>query len=110
MDIAVVGAGAAVVLSDGLRTIAEARIALGAVAPTPLLVAEAAEVLVGKAPADGIYAEAAALAQEAARPISDMRGSAAYRRHLVAVLTKRALRGAVERARNSSREVHSDGR
>ena len=98
MDIAVAGAGAWVELSANLGTIVAARIALAAVAPTPLLVAEAAAALVGRAPSEESITRAAALAQQAARPITDMRGTAAQRRHLVGVLTRRALRGAVRRA------------
>ncbi len=98
MDIAVVGAGAWVALSVDQRQITEARIALSAVAPTPLLVETAGMYLEGKAPTEAAFAEAAALAQEAASPIEDTRGTVAQRRHLVGVLVKRALRGAVERA------------
>ncbi len=104
MDIAVVGVGAVVALSDDLRTIVGARIALGAVAPTPLLVPEAGDSLIGKPPTEEVFAAAATLARQAARPIADLRGSAEYRRHLVAILTRRALHGAVERARDSFRE------
>ncbi len=93
MDIAVVGVGVAVTLNDAKTHCVAARIALGAVAPTPLLVPEAAAALVDGALTDGHLAKAAALAQAAARPISDMRGDADYRRHLVGVLTKRALPG-----------------
>ncbi len=98
MDIAVAGAGAWVELSGDLETIVAARVALAAVAPTPLLVPEAAAAIVGRAPTEESITRAAAVAQEAARPISDMRGTAAQRRHLVGVLTRRALRGAVRRA------------
>jgi CO/xanthine dehydrogenase FAD-binding subunit len=98
MDIAVVGVGAAVVLSEDKSTIFSARVALGAVAPTPLLVREVGEFLSGKAAsAENIFA-AAQLAQAAARPISDMRGTAEQRRHLSLILAKRAMTGAVERA------------
>lgn len=100
MDIAVVGAGAFVELGgrSKSRVFKSARIALAAVAPTPLLVSDAAASLVGQPVNEETINAAAALAQEAARPISDMRGPAEYRRHLVGVLTKRALIGAVKRA------------
>ncbi len=102
MDIAIAGAGASVVLNDDLSEIAEARIALAAVAPTPLLVEAAAASLLGKTPSEEAFVEAAKLAQEAAKPITDVRGTAAQRRHLVGVLVKRALRGAVARAKGES--------
>lgn len=99
MDIAVVGAGASVTLDEGHTRFVSARIALGAVAPTPLLVPEAGEYLAGKPVSVEVIAEAARIAQAATRPISDMRGTAAQRRHLAAVLTRRVLEKAVERAR-----------
>jgi carbon-monoxide dehydrogenase medium subunit len=99
MDIAVVGVGVSVTLDGAGQRCTAARVALGAVAPTPLLVAEAGAALVDGALTDDHVARAASLAQAAARPISDMRGDADYRRHLVGVLTRRALRGALERAR-----------
>jgi xanthine dehydrogenase FAD-binding subunit len=99
MDIAVVGAGAAVVLDESRSTIVTARIALGAVAPTPLLAREASEYLAGKPVSAETTAEAARLAQVAARPITDMRGTIAQRKHLVRVLTRRALENAIERAK-----------
>jgi len=98
MDIAVVGCGASVQLSDDHKTFAQARLALGAVAPTPLLVENAAG-LVGQPVTEEAIAKAAQAAQAAARPITDMRGTAEYRRHLVGVLARRTLRKAVERAR-----------
>ncbi len=100
MDIAVVGVGARVTL-DG-DTISSARIALGAVAPTPLYVPDAGEALAGQPATEASYAAAAAAAREAATPITDMRGTAEFRTHLVGVLTKRALRGAVERAKGGA--------
>jgi len=99
MDIAEVGVGAGVELSaDGSRFVS-VRVALGAVGPTPILAAEAGAALAGQAVSDETIRAAAAAAQAAARPISDMRGTAEHRRHLVGVLTRRALAGAVDRAR-----------
>jgi CO/xanthine dehydrogenase FAD-binding subunit len=98
MDIAVAGAGAWVALSADETEIVDARIALAAVAPTPLRPAAAAAALVGRAPTEEAFAEAARLAQEATAPIDDVRGTAVQRRHLVGVLVRRALRGAVDRA------------
>jgi len=100
MDIAVAGAGVEVVLENG--TFLSARIALAAVGPTPLFVPEAEEALAGKPVNESSIAAAAAVARSAARPITDMRGTAEYRRHLCAVLTRRALEAAVERARKGN--------
>jgi len=101
MDIAVVGVGAAVTLDESRTRCIAARLALAAVAPTPLFVPEAGDTLV-----DGVLTEehvdrAAKLAQAAAKPISDMRGDADYRRHLVGVLTRRALKKAIGRAKEN---------
>jgi carbon-monoxide dehydrogenase medium subunit len=98
MDIAVVGAGVFLALDDAGRC-TSARVALAAVAPTPLLVSEAGNALAGTALADADLDRAAELARSAARPISDMRGDADYRRHLAGVLVRRALRIALARAR-----------
>ena len=102
MDIAVVGCGASLSLENDVKTVASARVSLGAVAPTPLLVEEAAAVLVGRPFSTEILDKAATTAQAAARPISDMRGTADYRRHLVGVLTRRALLKAFERAQEAA--------
>lgn len=99
MDIAVAGAAAGVVLRDG--EIAWARLALSAVAPTPLLVREAGEWLAGRPATEETIREAAAMAERAARPITDMRGTAEHRRRLAEVLARRALEGAIARAREA---------
>jgi CO/xanthine dehydrogenase FAD-binding subunit len=97
MDIAVAGAGVEVTLEDG--HFRSARIALAAVAPTPLFVRAAGEALAGKPVAPDSIEAAAELARAAAVPITDMRGTAEYRRHLCGVLTRRALEAAIRRAR-----------
>jgi carbon-monoxide dehydrogenase medium subunit len=99
MDIAVVGVGVALTLDAGKSKCSSARIALGAVGPTPILASDAGAALVNGAIDDAHIAKAAQLAQAAAKPISDMRGDADFRRHLVGVLTKRAIAGALERAK-----------
>jgi carbon-monoxide dehydrogenase medium subunit len=96
MDIAV--ANAAVALRFDSDTVASARVAIGAVAPTPLLVAAAAEALVGQPLTDSTIAAAAEAASTAAQPIEDMRGSVRQRRHLAGVLVERTIREAARRA------------
>ncbi len=99
MDIAVVGVGASVVLSEDKSSFVSARISVGAVAPTPLFVREAGEALGGQPVSDETIQRAADIARDAARPISDMRGTADYRKHLTSVLTRRVVQGAVQRAK-----------
>lgn len=99
MDIAVVGAGSWVELNAAGGSIVRARVALGAVAPTPILAAEASDWLAGKPATEETFAQAGELARKQVKPISDMRGPAEYRTHLVGVLVKRTLAGAVARAR-----------
>lgn len=98
MDIAVAGAGSWVRVDAASKVITNARIALASVAPTPLRVPEAEDVLIGHEVSVDRLQEAARIARDAARPISDVRGSADYRRHLVQVLVYRTLVGALERA------------
>jgi len=97
MDIAVVNAAASLQL-DG-DTVTQARVAIGAVAATPLFVPAAGEALVGNALTDETIAAAAAAAREAATPIDDMRGSIKQRKHLSGVLTQRVILGAANRSR-----------
>jgi carbon-monoxide dehydrogenase medium subunit len=96
LDIAVVGVASHLTVRDGQCV--RARIALGAVAPVPLRAREAEARLEGEAVSPALIEEAADLAVAAARPISDQRGSAEFRRHLVRVLTRRTLTTALERA------------
>ena len=100
MDIAVAGAGVSVELANG--TFKSARVALASVAPTPLFVREAGESLAGKPVNDESIAAAAQIASDAAVPITDMRGTVEFRKHLCGVLTTRALNGAIERAQGGS--------
>ena len=97
MDIAVAGAGVAITLDNG--NFRSARIALASVAPTPLFVREAGDWLAGKPVNSDSIRTAAEMAKDAAKPITDMRGPAEYRKHLCAVLTRRALEAAIQSAR-----------
>lgn len=100
MDIAVAGCGVRLTLSEaGICT--SARVAIGAVAPTALLVPGAAEALVGTAVDDASLAAAGAACVVASSPITDKRGTAAYRQKIVAVLCRRA--GAIARDRAQAR-------
>ena len=103
MDIAVVGVGAWLQL-DG-KTIQQARLALAAVAPTPVFAQAASDFLAGQPADEATFRQAGELARQAATPIDDMRGTAQYRRHLVGVLTTRALTKAHDRARTSQPEA-----
>lgn len=89
MDIAIVGVAIGVLRSNGKCD--EARISLGAVAPTPLRVAEAEAILKGNSPEERLVNTAAAISREAAKPISDIRASADYRRAMVETLVRRGL-------------------
>jgi len=99
MDLAGVGVAAAVEVEG--TTVTAARVALGAVAPVPLLVPEAADAVVGGELTDESAAEAGVRAAAACSPISDARGTAEYRRDVTAVLVRRALRIAWLRATGS---------
>ena len=94
-DWAVVAAGASIEIVDG--RVAGAGLALAAVGGD-ITVPTAAAALVGETPSDAVFAHAAELARSACEPITDQRGSADYKRHVVGVLTERVLRRATERA------------
>jgi xanthine dehydrogenase iron-sulfur cluster and FAD-binding subunit A len=99
MDIAVVGVAAAVALDSSKQKFESARIALGAVAPTPILAKDAGDLLAGKPVNDETIAAAAEAARKQISPISDMRGTRDYRLHVTGVLVERVLKTAIARAR-----------
>lgn len=101
MDIAVAGVGTSVVLDESGERFVSARIALASLSPTPLLVQGVEEAAAGQPANEETFERLAELSRQAARPISDMRGTIDQRRHLCGVLTKRTLRGAIERAREA---------
>lgn len=99
MDIAVAGAAVSVTVKEGICS--AARVAIGAVAPTALLVPEAAACLIGTALDSAALNAAATAATAAATPISDRRGTVEFRKHIVGVLTKRAASIAFQRAKGN---------
>jgi carbon-monoxide dehydrogenase medium subunit len=101
MEIALTGVAAVVTLNGKEGTVKEARIALGAVAPTVIMAHKAEELLRGAALDDEVLAEAGNAASMAARPISDVRCSAEYRKQMADVLTRRALKMAYQSAMSS---------
>jgi len=98
MDIAVVGVAAALTMAG--ERIERARVALGAVAPTPVRAPQAEAALEGQAPSDELFARGAEVSAAECSPIADVRGSAEFRRHIVRVMTERMLREALDRARS----------
>lgn len=98
MDIAAAGAGASVTLDED-GTCTAARVAIAAVGPRAILVPAAAEALIGTKLDDAALVRAGEAASAAARPIDDMRGTAAYRKTVVGVLVRRAVGIAAARAR-----------
>ncbi|WP_170575869.1 FAD binding domain-containing protein [Ruegeria atlantica] len=97
MDIAVVGVGVNLRL-DG-DTISEARVSLGAVAPTVLLVEDCAKAIIGSTLDDAALDDLAAAASAACNPIDDKRGTIAFRTEVAGVLAKRAAKIAYARAK-----------
>ncbi len=94
--LAVASVAAWVEMNDGIIT--KARIYLGSVGPTPLSAVEAVALLINQKPGGKLFAQCGLQAASEAQPISDLRGSAQYRREIVHVLTERALKQACERA------------
>lgn len=101
VDLALVGVAALITLESRDGICRDARIVLGAVAPTPIRARRAEGAIEGKKVEDSSIEEAAQSASEEARPISDVRSSAYYRTEMVKVLTKRAIRQALEQAKSA---------
>ncbi len=102
MDIAVVGLGVSLTMKDGVCI--AARVGLGAVAPTVLLVEDAAKALIGSKLDDAALAKAAAACSAACRPIDDKRGTIVYRTKVAGVLLKRTTLIAARRAEENSKK------
>ncbi len=98
MDCSIIAAAARITLADDGQTCVEARVALGAAAPNPFRAKQAEALLVGNTLSPDLLHEASLAARDAARPVSDVRASADYRRMLVETLVERAVVRAAERA------------
>lgn len=99
-----VGSAAAIRLEEDRPVCRDCRIVLGCVAPTPLRVREAEEVLRGKEFRPEVVSEAAEVAARSCSPLGDLRGSEEYKRAVVKVLTRRAVQQAFQRAESNGAE------
>jgi len=103
MDIALVNCAVFLTLDPKDKTVQDIRIALGAVAPTPVRARAAEEILKGKNPGKDALEEASERAVASVSPIDDVRSSAGYRREMVRVLTRRAVEEALKEAQGKVR-------
>ena len=101
LDIAVAGVGVYVQLDEARQRITHARVCLSSVAPIPLRATQAEAALLGQAPSETLYQQVGDIAAGEARPISDQRGSAAFRKTLVAALTVKCLTQAVHQIQST---------
>jgi len=99
MDIAVVGTGVSVVISDNKKNFESVRVSLASVGPTPIFVDGIDKEISGQEINDESIRVVSNMAKNASKPISDMRGTAEFRQHLCEVLTRRALITSIERAK-----------
>jgi CO/xanthine dehydrogenase FAD-binding subunit len=99
LDISIVNVAAFLVLDDGKEMIRSARVVLGAVAPMPMRAFKAEKLLIGEKPNEALFIRVGEEASTESRPIDNFRGSAEYRRAMVAVLTRRALDMAFKEAK-----------
>ncbi len=98
LEISIVNVAAFIELDDSGKAITNARIVLGSVGPKPLRAPSAEDMLKGEKPAENLFDKAGQAAAGDSQPIDDFRASAEYRRDMVAVLTKRALKMALDKA------------
>jgi carbon-monoxide dehydrogenase medium subunit len=99
LEISLVNVAASMGLDCRDGAINMARVVLGAVAPVPMRARSAEEILLGEKPGDALFARAGEAAASESKPIDDFRASAAYRRAMVEVLTRRTLHIALEKCK-----------
>jgi carbon-monoxide dehydrogenase medium subunit len=109
MDLALVGVALVVTLDPSRRICADARLALGAVAPTPIRLRKVEEIVRGRQIDQDLIDEVSNLAVEEARPISDIRSSAWYRKQIIRSLVRKAVTLAVENHDVWNGGAESDG-
>jgi carbon-monoxide dehydrogenase medium subunit len=100
LEISMVNVAVLVTLRSADGPIVDVKIALGAVAPTPVRAYAAEELLIGEVPSDALFQKAGEVGVGMCSPITDHRGTMEYRCVMIEVLVKRALGRAVERARS----------
>lgn len=100
-DFAIAGIVAGLALDPDRQVIAQARLVYFGVGPTPIRVKAAEDALIGQAAAEPAFAAAAQSAKQGIDPSNDIHASEEYRRAVVATLTKRALRAALEKLRKT---------
>ena len=108
LTLSIVNAAAGLAL-DNHGAVSKVRIALGAVAPTPVRAPKAEQLLLGRKPSTEVLTEVAAMASTEIAPISDLRASADYRRKMSAVLVRRALEKSLGRLRGEERALAAEG-
>lgn len=95
IDLAIVGVAAIVTLEPGSNICKDVKLVLGAVAPTPMRARQAEEIIRGKKIDDALIDKCAQVASDESRPITDVRASQWYRKEMVKVLTRRAIKEAI---------------
>lgn len=101
-ELALIGVAVLLTLGEGDGTCTDAKVALGAVAPTPIRARGAEGVLKGKKIEQGLIEKAAQTASDESSPIDDIRGSAEYRREMIKIFARDAIRQAAELAKSAA--------